>query len=497
MVYPGKPSTGCYLCRRRKIKCDETEPACRNCKVYGRDCPGYRPAIVFQNENQTAQQLVTRFRSLATRNAKRFQFPELSPSVRVTDSLLEDQALCYFFDQYSIPKKPLCTPGHMEYIPPLYAVSRERGDDVSSSCLRWAVDAAAFSSLANEANIPTLSRQAWKRYGMALRELKEALDAPGSPVKNETLAAIVLLTIFEDINGERKGLQSSHVAGFELLVRLRSEGQLANNYGRSLFNFAYTQMQIQILALGDRPRMDMDSLVGLFDHSHPTHLMMSTVSKISSFIWNVSSQLWSSRNTDLQTPMGESLPRLIESGKLLDSELTQWCQVIPIEWLPCMIHSATGETLITYRSVSVAILWNFYRSARSVILYALHRICQSLQSLATDSREQLITLSLQKLGGVSPEKSIRDLFGEICKSIPFSLGDIDIQGKPIFSSQRNSQLRAVQGYQLLWPLWHMTQCEFSSWEQRSQARAALQRLGSQFGIKLALVLANSIHNSQG
>jgi hypothetical protein len=57
------------------------------------------------------------------------------------------------------------------------------------------VDAAAFSSLANEENIPTLSRQAWKRYGMALRELKDALDAPGSPVKDETLAAI-------DINGE-------------------------------------------------------------------------------------------------------------------------------------------------------------------------------------------------------------------------------------------------------------------------------------------------------
>ncbi|KAN0086858.1 hypothetical protein V8E54_000546 [Elaphomyces granulatus] len=85
-----------------------------------RSMGGIAPGI---DQNKTAQQLVTLFRSLAMRNARRFQVPELS---RVTDSLLEYQALCYFFDQYSIPKKPLCTPGHLKFIPPLYAVSRER-----------------------------------------------------------------------------------------------------------------------------------------------------------------------------------------------------------------------------------------------------------------------------------------------------------------------------------------------------------------------------------
>lgn len=34
-------STGCQLCRARKVKCDEARPACGNCVKYGTQCPGY------------------------------------------------------------------------------------------------------------------------------------------------------------------------------------------------------------------------------------------------------------------------------------------------------------------------------------------------------------------------------------------------------------------------------------------------------------------------
>ncbi|KAF1940712.1 hypothetical protein EJ02DRAFT_435360 [Clathrospora elynae] len=33
-------STGCFICRKRKIKCDETWPACLNCQKNGKSCPG-------------------------------------------------------------------------------------------------------------------------------------------------------------------------------------------------------------------------------------------------------------------------------------------------------------------------------------------------------------------------------------------------------------------------------------------------------------------------
>ncbi|KAK1239745.1 hypothetical protein MKX07_001199 [Trichoderma sp. CBMAI-0711] len=40
-------SSGCQLCRQRRVKCDEARPECGNCRKYGVQCPGYERAIKF------------------------------------------------------------------------------------------------------------------------------------------------------------------------------------------------------------------------------------------------------------------------------------------------------------------------------------------------------------------------------------------------------------------------------------------------------------------
>ncbi|KAM0483239.1 hypothetical protein ACHAPX_002689 [Trichoderma viride] len=40
-------SSGCQLCRKRRVKCDEARPECGNCRKYGARCPGYERAIKF------------------------------------------------------------------------------------------------------------------------------------------------------------------------------------------------------------------------------------------------------------------------------------------------------------------------------------------------------------------------------------------------------------------------------------------------------------------
>lgn len=61
-------------------------------------------------------------------------------------------------------------------------------------------------------------------------------------VRNETLGAIVMLMLFEDIKSERKSLMSTHVSGIQYLLKLRGPGQLGDPATRSLFHFAFTQM---------------------------------------------------------------------------------------------------------------------------------------------------------------------------------------------------------------------------------------------------------------
>lgn len=40
-------STGCRLCVKRRVRCDEARPACHNCVRYGTECPGYTRALKF------------------------------------------------------------------------------------------------------------------------------------------------------------------------------------------------------------------------------------------------------------------------------------------------------------------------------------------------------------------------------------------------------------------------------------------------------------------
>ncbi|KAL8712317.1 MAG: hypothetical protein Q9220_003468 [cf. Caloplaca sp. 1 TL-2023] len=43
-----RTKTGCLTCRKRRIKCDEAHPACRNCQKSKRDCLGYDPIFKSQ-----------------------------------------------------------------------------------------------------------------------------------------------------------------------------------------------------------------------------------------------------------------------------------------------------------------------------------------------------------------------------------------------------------------------------------------------------------------
>ncbi|KAI0145544.1 hypothetical protein GGR57DRAFT_517040 [Xylariaceae sp. FL1272] len=49
-----RTKTGCLTCRRRRIKCDEQHPTCKNCQKSKRECLGYDP--VFKNQQQQQPQ---------------------------------------------------------------------------------------------------------------------------------------------------------------------------------------------------------------------------------------------------------------------------------------------------------------------------------------------------------------------------------------------------------------------------------------------------------
>lgn len=170
----------------------------------------------------------------------------------IADATWEDRAVCYFFDQYTTFDCSSIGINHLGFLPSLYAKCQGQGDqaDMSSACFRRAINATSLMALGNEAKVPKLIVQARSNYGQALRELRSALDTHSQAVKDETFATLAVLSMFEDIAGERKGLSSSHTVGFAMLMKLRGAGQLGHQQGRDLFNFAYTHTVSLFLCLG-------------------------------------------------------------------------------------------------------------------------------------------------------------------------------------------------------------------------------------------------------
>ncbi|KAL4760123.1 putative C6 transcription factor [Aspergillus foveolatus] len=542
MVYAGR-SRGCHLCRKRKIKCDEALPECGNCRVYGRPCPGYRLESIFRNETSKVEQLVKKSAGClvpsdsGNQRARRLRRnARASPSLtnyQIADSTWEERARCYFFDQYTSGDNSDEAISYLSFLPSLYSACRENRPESAtpaSTCLCLAVDATALMTLSNHVNAPPLILHAREYYGRALRELQQALTTTTQAVKDETFATMVLLALFEDITGERNGLASSHAAGFELLMKLRGEGQLGNPRGRDLFHFAYTHTHVEMLALRGKPHYNTDWIVERLNGADPIARLILIASKMSQlFLATSSLQASASASASASEPTIASfnantstnaddishLTLLLLTGRQIDLELTSWSQDLPERWLPIVVYpdksssrSSTStvayEPLITYHHLSIASVWTYYRTVRIVSHLIMLELRRALAAAARTDASVEDTPAAARTTPAIIQKEIT----EICRSIPFCLGDVDVNGSrttspsagsasaPDGNSKPQPRARAFSVYSMIWPLWYILSCGLAMPAQEDQIRNCLARIGSVLGIKLALVLAEDAESQR-
>ncbi|KAK4910331.1 hypothetical protein LTR66_017439 [Elasticomyces elasticus] len=341
------------------------------------------------------------------------------------------------------------------------------------------MDAAAFASMANHANVSSLAVHARKKYGQALKHLNIALSSVQDAVRDETMGAIVLLMLFEDINSERQSLMSTHVAGIQYLLKLRGVQQLGDPATRSLFHFAFTQMLIQFVGLKDPVQIDLDWLLEVLSIPHPIYQMMAGNIKITKFCATVANLLSSA---EAQALDASNFMSLLERGEHLDLEFSMWHNGLPDVWMPRKFQTSGGDKFILYPDLTSAGVWNYYRGTRIILQQTLLDIYRCLDHLSVPwASNGAFTLH-------PPEEIIIDMVTEICDTIPFALGKVDTTGRPIF----RSETKAVQGFALLWPVFSVTQCGYATEAQDAQARSALQVIGSTHGIRLGMDLSREV-----
>jgi hypothetical protein len=188
-------------------------------------------------------------------------------------------------------------------------------------------------------------------------------------------------------------------------------------------------------------------------------------------------------------PDPETLEQWIAAARECDVELSQWGERLPDRWLPLICYSATGDPLITYNRISNSVVWNYYRAARVLS----QRLLLTLIMMINDSH----LLSASALDASSLRAGIQEMTTDLCRSIPFSLGDVDSLGRPTEGDEAHTAQTRLGGYGMLWPLWYVLKCGIPTPAQTIQIRNALTRIGSTMGFKLALSLARDAEHVHG
>lgn len=479
MVYRGKPSSSCENCRNRNTKCDLVQPSCSQCLRAGRVCGGYRDQLdlMFCDQNEYAKTKVDT-RERKKQNAPSHDAAESSSwNHYVSEALLLQSpssapqlqlvAARFFFANYAVDEYAPCK--YMGFSRHLYNKAPADGS------LSVALNAIGIAGLAQVANSKNLIAKARQTYGTALSLINADLKDPAKVSRDETLASIMLLALYETINCDsQRSMQSyyNHLSGATTLVEHRGAEQYQTESGLDLFRDLRSQIILSCLQKGDPMPKCMEKEPPNLrqnlnrDQSHRFQLA------------DIISQLCAVRALFKPEPL-TGISSILETCMNIDEQLDSWSKRAP----PSMLYSSVFLDTIpeeicdgyyhTYSDTFMAYLWNCYRSARIVTNQLILGLLNSDKAAAMstlDSTEQ-------------SQKSlflIRNLISEVLASVPFHLG---------FQNPDMDPPPAIGGLLLIWNLYKVTAIGMAAGRIRDWTIGRLEYIRRTMGIQQAQTLA--------
>ncbi|KAK6579926.1 hypothetical protein PZA11_007634 [Diplocarpon coronariae] len=534
MVYCGKPSKGCQMCRTRRIKCDETKPTCNQCAKSRRVCPGYKDDfdLVFRNETQATERrarralntkrtaaqltLATQQASFPSPQAQEKSDAERSPTLIAPNPgqdasgavvprgglaaipvPLDQQAPCFFVSNFVVAPKHQSR-GYFDFLLPMLR------NESADSHLSLAFSAVAMASLANRPNTRgrrQLFGQAVGKYTRALKATNVALQNSVHQKSDQTLAAILMLGFYETIASEKTSAMAwySHIEGAVQLVKMRGRKQMRTKTGYSLFVAVRQQMVVSVLS-GSKPLtngtewwtpdMGRDE-IGMF------------VTMLGCRVAEMRSELNHALSSFPRTPdYSQQLTSIMKRFEDLERGCVDWEARLPEEWRPRTVawvdHVLDGDItkaevfpgrVDMYTDVTIANIWNQFRIARLFISGAVVR-CAAWICAPVDYRTTPEYAHAVRLCG--------DLVTDVIAGTPYLLGwrvgQSGILRSENFSSWSEESgattAKAIGGFFVMWPLFSISNTDYISDSQRVWAKARLLYVSEILGLNHAKVLSN-------
>lgn len=207
-------STGCWTCRRRKVKCGEEKPFCERCKKAGFQCGGYTTRLQFVDQNSLASR--PRRRKSPTKSPPTDPDQRSAPLVKKTLSPLSNDLYVSFAVQRLYGHK-IESPG-LNYKAWVISITKDaQPSDVSStafSCLATAY----FGRINRRADI--LAHGSYL-YGKALLQLKSAINTPATAFDARNVAATMAVCQYETLVYTSTYGWVQHAGGTGRLMEMR------------------------------------------------------------------------------------------------------------------------------------------------------------------------------------------------------------------------------------------------------------------------------------
>ncbi|GLA20010.1 hypothetical protein AnigIFM62618_008136 [Aspergillus niger] len=448
MVYRGKPSPGCALCRKRRLKCDQERPACSQCLRIGQECPGYQDPQALRVYDQTA--------AVTTK--------ALARAARPTN--IQEQAMSHIFKYYVGTSQ---NPGILCYLPDLLRTG-------PSDALQATMKAIGLACMSRVYHLPELARSAAEEYSKALRATNASLQDAVSATSDSTLGAVVTLSMYEIISGQSQMMAAwlNHARGALKLLELRGTKQFESAAGRRLFSS--TRLQIAMINIFFRTSC----------HRSPTIAALSkyaksvgdadaqTVEDFYNILVTFNDYSIKVKETYNNTGFRGNIAPLIKEALDLDADLVSWATSLSPTWqysttstpLPFSHFRSHDTEYHVYPSIDNAVYWNHYRQARIILHEMIQAMCLHQ---ATPDSPQIMHQS------TSINKQLAE---DICASVPY------------FFTSGEAALGAVA--RLPWPLYLASDCAGVSPQTKDWIMQILDLIATSTGVQQARILSQFV-----
>ncbi|KAJ4171077.1 hypothetical protein NW754_007221 [Fusarium falciforme] len=328
-------------------------------------------------------------------------------------------------------------------------------------------------------------------YGKAIRQLRDALQDPVERVSDQTLAAVMLMGMFETIaSADVSSMQSfsQHTIAAAQCIEMRGPGQFKSEASLKLF------VQMRRIIVMTSHQLQEPIPYALKKWSKWAECMdikelepANRFAEMNEILARARAELKYQDIKDPETVAARLLP--------IDEMLNEWARSLPPSWSYKSYRSiGPGGTPSSgydqqydmYDDPWVACVWNSYRNIRLLI------------------HESIITATLkygtedQKANLQSSGKVLVDMANGICHSVAYHLGHQPggREAGGVRQFTYSDDVATPRGWLLLWPLFFSAMLRTTPKEQRQWVAKTIRQMGLQMGLRLAMSMATMLEERE-